>query len=108
MKQSAVSTANAPPARPSSGIADLDELLSGLFTGDNVVWLLDQGCELKLANIFDSFLIEGAKEGVCCTYVRTAETIVRTKRSRDVGAKVFDARRGALADPVHLEQAIVE
>ncbi len=108
MKQSAVSAANSSPSRPSSGIADLDELLSGLFTGDNVVWLLDQGCELKLANIFDSFLIEGGKEGVCCSYVRTAGSIVRTKRSRDVDVKVFDARRGALADPVHLEQAIVE
>jgi len=107
MKQSTVSTANSAP-RPSSGIADLDELLSGLFTGDNVVWMLDQGCELKLANIFDSFLIEGGKEGVCRTYVRTAESVVRTKRSRDGDVKVFDARRGALADPVHLEQAIVE
>ena len=107
MKQSAVSAANS-RSRPSSGITDLDELLSGLFTGDNVVWLLDQGCELKLANIFDSFLIQGGEDGACCTYVRTADSIVRTKRSRAVDVTVFDARRGALADPVHLEQAIVE
>ncbi|HYZ91837.1 MAG TPA: XRE family transcriptional regulator [Actinomycetota bacterium] len=94
--------------RPSSGIEDLDELLSGLFTGDNVVWLLDKGCELKLANIVDSFLIQGGTDGVCCSYVRTAPSVVRTKRSTDTKVKVFDARRGALADPVRLEQAIVE
>ena len=107
MKQSDISTANS-NLRPSSGIADLDELLSGLFTGDNVVWLLDQGCELKLANIIDSFLIQGGEDGVCCSYVRTGHNIVRTKRSRDVDVKVFDARRGALGDPIRLEQAIVE
>ncbi len=105
MRQPIVSTAN---ASPSSGIADLDELLSGLSVGDNVVWLLDQGCELKLANIIDSFLIQGGEDGACCTYVRTGETIVRTKRSRGVEVKVFDARRGAIADPVRLEQVIVE
>jgi transcriptional regulator with XRE-family HTH domain len=108
MKQSKISTANRTSIRPSSGISDLDELLSGLFTGDNVVWLLDKGCELKLANIFDSFLIQGGEDGVCCSYVRVAEHVVRTKRSRDVNVKVFDARRGAFADPVSLEQAIVE
>lgn len=106
MKQEAISTANS-LSRPSSGIGDLDELLSGLFTGDNVVWLLDQGCELKLANIFDSFLIQGAEDGMCCSYVRTGDSIVRTKRSRGIDVKVFDARRGALADPIRLEQAIV-
>ncbi len=107
MRQEAISTANR-DLHQSSGIADLDELLSGLFTGDNVVWLLDQGCELKLANIVDSFLVRGGEEGVCCTYVRTAESIVRTKRSRGVDVKVIDARRGAMADPVRLEQAIIE
>lgn len=108
MRQQVVSTAKPAPGRPSSGIDDLDELLSGLFTGDNIVWLLDKGCELKLANIIDSFLEQGAVEGVCVSYVRTADEIVRTKRSRDVDVRVFDARRGALADPIQLEQAIVE
>lgn len=107
MRQQVVSAANS-SLQTSSGIEDLDELLSGLFTGDNVVWLLDKGCELKLANIFDSFLIQGGEDGACCTYVRTAETIVRTKRSKGIEVKVMDARRGALADPVRLEQAIVE
>jgi transcriptional regulator with XRE-family HTH domain len=108
MRQSAVSTAKAPGGRPSSGITGLDDLLSGLFTGDNVVWMLDKGCELKLANIVDSFLEQGIKEGVCCSYVRAGDNLVRTKRSAGLDVKVFDMRRGAYGDPVRLEQAIVE
>ena len=106
MKQQTVSAANSP--HPGSGIADLDELLSGLFAGDNVVWLLDRGCEMKLTNVVDSFLLQGQEEGVCCTYVRTSDKTSRSARSKGVKVRVFDARKGTFADPIRLEQEIVE
>ena len=107
MKQSRVSTAK-PPSRPSSGIDALDDLLNGLFSGDNVVWLVDRTCEGQLPSIVDPFLVQGAKEGVSCSYVRTADKVARSARSKEALGRVLDARRGALADPVRLEQALVE
>jgi transcriptional regulator with XRE-family HTH domain len=107
MGQSAVSTANT-PARPSTGIADLDELLSGLLPGDNLIWLSDKRSELHLGAVVDPFLIQGADEGASCSYVRLADDVVRTPLSESVDARVFDARQGALADPVQLEQVLIE
>ena len=107
MKQALISTANGTD-RWSSGIDDLDELLNGLFTGDNVVWVADRSRAGQLTAIVDPFLLQGAKDRVSCSYVRAADKVGRSARSKAAPVRTFDARRGAFADPVALEQALVE
>lgn len=105
MKRATVSSAY-DRERPSSGIAGLDGLLHGLFAGDNVVWVADGGCRPALTRIFDAFLRQGAEEAKHRTYVRTSDGGVRPPGGS--ADRVLDARRGALADPITLEQAIID
>lgn len=89
----------------SSGVPDLDRLLGGLLPGDNVVWVSAEGGLLE--RLEGPFLRTGAQSGEPCWYVVARDG--PGSRLLRHGAKLLDARPGQrLADPVLLEQAVVE
>ncbi len=92
--------------RTSSGIADLDDLLGGLLTGDNVVWVTaSQGV---IGAIEREFLVEGLRNGEPCSYVTTETAPSKLRADLGDALRVLDARPGrALADPTDLEQRIL-
>ncbi len=85
---------------PSSGVDALDDLLDGLFPGDNVVWIGDQPA--LHSRIEEAFLAAGQGPGVL---VRIAEA----DGLPDIpGIQVIDARPGhPHAEPTMLERAIL-
>jgi transcriptional regulator with XRE-family HTH domain len=86
----------------STGVPALDELLGeGLYEGDNVVWIGDDRPTLRrFARAFLAGPGGGARRVVVTSGVRT---------ELDGAQVVLDARAGgALADPIRLEQALVE
>jgi transcriptional regulator with XRE-family HTH domain len=90
----------------SSGITDIDDVLSGLFVGDNVVWVGER--EVHEA-IEGPFLAEGARLDAPCVYATTTDTprAVTARAGRHV--EVIDARPGRRhADPMLLEQTLLE
>jgi transcriptional regulator with XRE-family HTH domain len=93
--------------RTSSGISDLDDLLGGLLTGDNVVWVTaSQGV---ISAIEQAFLVEGLSRGEPCTYVTTEIAPSRLRTEIGAALRVLDARPGrALADPTDLERRILD
>jgi transcriptional regulator with XRE-family HTH domain len=93
--------------RTSSGISDLDDLMSGLMAGDNVVWVTASD-EMATA-VERSFLLEGRRRDEPCTYV-TTDLAPSTLRSQlGGGLRILDARPGRpLADPVALEMRILD
>jgi transcriptional regulator with XRE-family HTH domain len=88
-------------------MADLDELLGGLVSGDNIVWVTtSQGV---IAAIERSFLAEGLRRGEPCTYVTTEVPPAKLRAEVGEGLRVLDARPGRpLADPVDLERKILD
>lgn len=91
----------------SSGIPDLDELLTGLWTGDNVVWVTTP--ESAVAAMERSFLLEGLRRGESCSYVTTERTPARLRSEFGEEIRILDARPGRpLADPVSLEMRILD
>jgi transcriptional regulator with XRE-family HTH domain len=91
----------------SSGIRDLDELLTGLWAGDNVVWVTTP--ESAVAAIERSFLLEGLHQGESCSYVTTERTPARLRSEFGPELRILDARPGrALADPASLETRILD
>jgi transcriptional regulator with XRE-family HTH domain len=93
--------------RESSGIQDLDVLLGGLIAGDNVVWVGDD--EHLLGRIEQAFLEEGRRRGVPCQYVTTERSPSEMAERLGEDVVVLDARpRGRVADPVVLEQTLVQ
>ena len=93
--------------RTSSGIPDLDELLGGLLTGDNVVWVTtSQGV---VATIEQAFLAEGRRRDEPCTYVTTESAPATLRAKLGTGLRILDARPGRpLADATALERRIVD
>jgi transcriptional regulator with XRE-family HTH domain len=90
----------------SSGIADLDELLMGLWTGDNVVWVTVG--ESVVPAIERSFLLEGQRRGEACSYVTTERTPAKLRAEFGGELRILDARPGRpLADPTALEMRIL-
>lgn len=94
-------------SRESSGIRDLDVLLGGLIPGDNVVWVGDD--ERLIGRIEHGFIEEGRRNGVPSHYVTTERSPGEITSQVGDGVAVLDARpRGRFADPVVLEQALVD
>lgn len=95
----------AAPDRVPSGITDLDEILGGLLTGDNVVWVTDQQ---ELFNRVESLLLAATPEADRALHVTGRET--RAQVTTRVGGRVevVEARSGSkMSDPVMLEQTVV-
>ena len=91
----------------SSGIPDLDELLSGLWAGDNVVWVT--AGESAVAAVERSFLLEGLRQGESCSYVTTERTPAKLRAEFGAELCILDARAGRpLADPASLEMRILD
>ncbi|HEX2240179.1 MAG TPA: hypothetical protein VHJ82_03410, partial [Actinomycetota bacterium] len=85
-----------------TGIDDLDKVLGGLFTGDNVVWV---SADSQLCGRVESLMLAARtnQRGIYVTATSPKATILRTF-GRDI--HVIDARAGSpLSDPVRLEQA---
>ena len=90
----------------SGGIPDLDELLTGLWAGDNVVWVtVGEGV---VAAIERSFLLEGRRRGEPCSYVTTDRTPASLRSEFGGELRILDARPGRpLADASALEMRIL-
>ncbi|MGH2753868.1 MAG: helix-turn-helix domain-containing protein [Actinomycetota bacterium] len=102
----------APSAFVPSGIGDLDEILGGVLTGDNVVWVTDE--HDLFVRVERSFLgapapTEGAPVAKPkALHVTARETEARARTSLGEDITVIDARPGShFSDPVVLEQTIV-
>lgn len=93
--------------RTSSGISELDDLLGGLLSGDNVVWVTtSQGVIVAIER---SFLAEGLRRGEPCTYVTTEVPPAKLRAELGENLRVLDARAGrSLADPTDLERRILD
>ncbi len=90
-----------------SGVPDLDELLSGLILGDNIVWVVEAAD--VIARLEDALLTEALRRGQPCLYVTVSIAPDRLERRLHPGVTVLDARaRRPLADPAALEMAILE
>src|SRR5690349_13485760 len=91
----------------SSGIPDLDELLTGLWAGDNVVWVT--AGDSAVAAIERSLLLEGRRRGEACSYVTTDRTPASLRSEFGGELRILDARPGRpLADPTALEMRILD
>ncbi len=83
----------------STGIEALDDLLGGLLWGDNVVWV---GDDTHLHDFIERALLTSDEQA---TLVVTNDPLP----DPIPGVEILDARAGhALADPVALEQAIID
>ena len=88
-----------------SGINDLDEILGGVLTGDNVVWVTDQQ---DLFNMVELGLLEASASNERALHVTGRETAAQVKTRLGDRVEVIDARTGSpLSDMVVLEQTIV-
>jgi transcriptional regulator with XRE-family HTH domain len=89
----------------SSGIDDLDVVLGGLLPGDNVVW---SGGDDTLHHVLQRRLFAADPSAPARVFVTTSEDPARARR-RLGDVEVLDARRGGPhADPVALEQTILD
>lgn len=96
-----------PEGRVSSGIPDLDTLLSGLIPGDNVVWVADDPG--LAARVEDAFLASSRRARLPRAYVTTSVGPDEVRDRVGTGVVVFDARaRQDHAAPDVLEQALME
>ena len=88
-----------------SGIKDLDDILGGLLTGDNVVWVTDQQ---DIFNRLESSLLKVTDPSERSLHVTGRETEAQVKGRYRGRVDVIDARPGEnLSDMVLLEQTIV-
>ncbi len=95
------------PSRLPSGIDDLDQLLTGLIPGDNVVWVSPEGPVMDA--IEEALLREAGRRGLSCTYVTTSVPPVDLRGRLGSHVSVLDARaRGDHRHPGVLEQALVQ
>lgn len=90
------------PDRYSSGLAAIDDLLDGLMAGDNVVWV---GDDRRAHELIETRFLSGDDGGPRVLVRLDADDTSRPAK----GVTVIDGRPGRRhADPVALEQAIVE
>jgi transcriptional regulator with XRE-family HTH domain len=92
-----------PPIR--SGITDLDQILGGLLTGDNVVWVTDQQ---ELFNQVEALLLSETPDSERALHVTGRETGTQVRKRLGDRVEVIEARSGSnLSDPAVLEQRII-
>jgi transcriptional regulator with XRE-family HTH domain len=92
-----------PPIR--SGITDLDKILGGLLTGDNVVWVTD---EQELFNRVEELLLSETPDSESALHVTGRETTAQVRQRLGDRVEVIEARAGSnLSDPAVLEQKII-
>jgi transcriptional regulator with XRE-family HTH domain len=95
----------AAPPRIRSGVDDLDEVLGGLLTGDNVVWVTDQQ---ELFNRVERLMLEASPRGQRIVHVTGRESAARVKARLGGHVVALEAKAGSpLSDPVVLEETIV-
>jgi transcriptional regulator with XRE-family HTH domain len=88
-----------------SGLDDLDEILGGLLTGDNVVWVTD---DPSLCTLIERLMLSAAPLDERAIYVTALATEAEIRRTFGQKLTVIDARSGSrLFDPILLEQTIV-
>ncbi len=93
--------------RCSTGVPDLDVLLGGLIGGDNMVWVSSNADVLD--HIERAFLQDGSRRGEPCLYVSASAPKAKVQAKVGTHCDVVDARpRSRLADPVVLEQTLLE
>ena len=97
----------APSGRLRSGIDDLDQLLTGLIPGDNVVWV---GPDSPVITAIEEAMVrEAGRAGLSCTYVTTSVAPATLQDRLGPHVSVLDARaRGDHRAPGVLEQALVQ
>lgn len=93
--------------RLSTGVADLDELLSGLIHGDNIVWATS---DVALVNrLEEAFLDEAGRQGLPRTYVTTSAEPAALQERFGPDLAVLDARPGGdHAKPGLLEHLVLQ
>ena len=88
-----------------SGISDLDKILGGLLTGDNVVWITDQR---EIFHLVERALLDATPPGDRALHITGRETKSQVTQRLGDRVEVVDARRGSrLSDAALLEQLIV-
>jgi len=88
-----------------TGIDDLDEIMGGLLTGDNVVWVTDQQ---ELFNHAERLMLDATPPTERVVHVTARESATRVRARLGKGLNVIEAKSGSrLSDPVLLEQTIV-
>lgn len=88
-----------------SGISDLDEILGGLLTGDNVVWVTDQQ---EIFQLVERALLDATPQGDTALHITGRETKSQVTQRLGDRVKVVDARsESRLSDAALLEQLIV-
>ena len=98
---------SAADGRVSSGIPDLDQLLSGLIPGDNVVWVVDEAETMR--RIEDDFLAAAGRAGLPRAYVMTAGRPEAMRERLGPGVLLLDARpRQTHAHATVLEQTLMQ
>jgi transcriptional regulator with XRE-family HTH domain len=88
-----------------SGVEDLDEILGGLLTGDNVVWVSD---DPALCTLIERLMLSAKTSDQAAVYVTALATKARILRTFGKELTVIDARpRSRFSDPIVLEQAVI-
>ena len=86
-----------------SGLDDLDEILGGLFVGDNVVWLSN---DQRLCTQVEQLLLSARSVPPASVYVTASSSPSEIRKRFGTSVGVVDARRGSV-DSKQLEEAIV-
>lgn len=87
-----------------SGLDDLDDILGGLLTGDNVVWV---SADPELCTQIERSMLSATPIDEQTLYVTALATPVTIRRTFGSDLMVVDARPGSrLSDPILLEQTI--
>lgn len=99
-----------PEGRISSGVPDLDHLMTGLIPGDNVVWVESgAGDGGATARVEEAFLEATGRLGLPRAYVTTSRRPDLVRERVGPGVLVLDARpRQSHAAPDVLEQVLME
>ncbi|MGH2808481.1 MAG: helix-turn-helix domain-containing protein [Actinomycetota bacterium] len=93
------------PSPIRSGISDLDVMLGGLLSGDNVVWVTD---EQELFNHVETLLLSVTPHGERALHVTGRDTAAQVRSRLGDRVEVIEARPGSnMSDPAALEQRIV-
>lgn len=88
-----------------SGVEDLDEILGGLLTGDNVVWVNE---DPGLCTLIERLMLSAKPSDEAAAYVTALATKAGILRTFGKELTVIDARpESRFSDPIVLEQAVI-